>query len=122
MQIFSKHNLKLSEGSKEMIYNKYRLSSQDQAAFLKNNPDLKLISTDEPVFKGTSIFDEPSISAEESPVQIAIRRRRDQLMQYVLRPNQGKVPEIRQSATTVDDNSIISYTALCNDIYPMDWC
>lgn len=121
MQTFSKHNLKLSDGSKEMIYNKYRLSSQEQATFLKNNPDLK-VSIDEPVFKANSIFDEPSISMEESPVQIAVRRRRDQLMQYVLRPNQGKVPEIRQSATTVDDNSIISYTALCNDIYPMDWC
>jgi len=123
MVIFSKHNLRLSEGSKEMIYNKYRISSQEQAAFFQKYPELRLSSNvEEQAFKGTSVFDEPSQSLEESPVQIAIRRRREQLMQYVLRPNQSKVPDVRQSATTVDDNCVINYTALCNDIYPMDWC
>lgn len=124
MQVFASHNLKLSEGSKEMIYNKYRLSSQEQTSFINTYPEFKALNVkmEEPIYKGTSIFDEPSLSLDESPVQIAIRRRREQLMQYVLRPNQNKTPDIRQASTSVDDNSIISYTALCNDIYPMDWC
>ena len=45
-------------------------------------------------------------------------------MQYVLRPpalNKGPSVKIN-TPLVVDDNAIINYTALCDDIYPMDWC